>query len=459
MKTTLSLFVLMISMIGYSQIVNIPDPVFKDALVGNSNINTNGDDEIQVSEAIAYDQDIFLQNFGVNDLTGIEAFVNLTRLNVNENNLTELDLTNNVALTEIICRDNQLTSLDITGLTSLTNLVCYYNQLTQIDVSTNLALTEFSCRNNLLTSLDISNMPNLVTINCNTNQMTSIDVSNSPMLQYLDPFNNQLESIDVSTNTALTHLIIRANDLSSIDVSNNPNLRVLNLGENELTALDISQNPLLEQLIFQFNMIPEIDLSNNPNLELLSCDFNLLTELDVRNNPVLDYVWCHNNYFTELDFSQNPLLYKIYCNDNLDLTYINLKNGNNENFDYEFCRFDDLPNLAEVCVDDLENTVLTDFILNEVGHSVDFSEDCILTGSPDFDFVSGYYPNPARNILNIQTNSRISIIRLFDGQGKMIRKVKDRSSIGLEGLPEGLYFCQVENTLGQQQMLKVSKSH
>jgi hypothetical protein len=37
-----------------AQIVNIPDANFKAALVGNGEINTNGDDEIQVSEAEAY---------------------------------------------------------------------------------------------------------------------------------------------------------------------------------------------------------------------------------------------------------------------------------------------------------------------------------------------------------------------------------------------------------------------
>ena len=40
--------------IGNAQNVNIPDANFKAYLVGNTAINTNGDTEIQVSEAAAY---------------------------------------------------------------------------------------------------------------------------------------------------------------------------------------------------------------------------------------------------------------------------------------------------------------------------------------------------------------------------------------------------------------------
>jgi hypothetical protein len=54
--------------------VFIPDANFKAALVGNSSINTNGDDEIQVSEAEAYDGTIDVDDQGIADMTGLEAF-------------------------------------------------------------------------------------------------------------------------------------------------------------------------------------------------------------------------------------------------------------------------------------------------------------------------------------------------------------------------------------------------
>jgi hypothetical protein len=55
MKTlALLLTILLVPFLLRAQIVHIPDANFKAALVGNGEINTNGDDEIQVSEAEAY---------------------------------------------------------------------------------------------------------------------------------------------------------------------------------------------------------------------------------------------------------------------------------------------------------------------------------------------------------------------------------------------------------------------
>ena len=50
----LLLILLFLPFIGFGQNVNIPDANFKAYLVGNSAINTNGDSEIQVSEATAF---------------------------------------------------------------------------------------------------------------------------------------------------------------------------------------------------------------------------------------------------------------------------------------------------------------------------------------------------------------------------------------------------------------------
>jgi Leucine-rich repeat (LRR) protein len=115
-------------------------------------INTNGDDEIQVSEAEAYDGTIDVDNQGIADMTGLEAFVNLTRLECSYNQLTSLDVSANTALTDLgvlfqptdrpgcKCQyrtnlpcdcSNQLTSLDVSANTALTYLDCYSNQLTE----------------------------------------------------------------------------------------------------------------------------------------------------------------------------------------------------------------------------------------------------------------------------------------------------------------------------------------
>ena len=58
-------------MIGFGQNVNIPDANFKAYLVGHPGINTNGDTEIQVSEATVFSGMIACHMRNISDLTGI----------------------------------------------------------------------------------------------------------------------------------------------------------------------------------------------------------------------------------------------------------------------------------------------------------------------------------------------------------------------------------------------------
>ena len=90
-------------MIGFGQNVNIPDTNFKAYLVGEPSINTNGDTEIQLSEATAFNGAIICDSMNISDLTGIEAFTALTELYCSYNQLTSLNVTQNTALTDLNC--------------------------------------------------------------------------------------------------------------------------------------------------------------------------------------------------------------------------------------------------------------------------------------------------------------------------------------------------------------------
>ena len=184
----LLLILLCLPLIGLSQNVNIPDPNFKAYLVGDSTINTNGDAEIQVSEASAFNGAIGCGALNIYDLTGIEAFT---------------------ALTSLSCYDNQLTSLDVSQNTALTYLALTNNQLTSLDVSQNTALT----------TLYVGGMNAFLGIPLIGPTLTSLNVNGAAALQILSCGYTLFTSLDVSQNTALTHL----------NVSNNPNLTCLNV--------------------------------------------------------------------------------------------------------------------------------------------------------------------------------------------------------------------------------------
>ena len=142
----------------------------------------------------------------IKDLTGIEHFPYLEKLDCKNNNLTRLDVSKNTKLTKLYCEFNQLTSLDLSKNTALTELNCQVNQLTSLDLSKNTALTKLDCALNPLTSLDVSNNTALTYLDCNYNQLTSLDLSKNTALTKLGCHDNQLTSLDLSKNTALDTL-------------------------------------------------------------------------------------------------------------------------------------------------------------------------------------------------------------------------------------------------------------
>ena len=87
-----------------AQIVNIPDANFKNALLNHDPvIDINNDGEISYAEAEGYTGKIVVLFRNISDLTGIEAFVNLTELYCDNNQLTSLDVSSNTALEVFEC--------------------------------------------------------------------------------------------------------------------------------------------------------------------------------------------------------------------------------------------------------------------------------------------------------------------------------------------------------------------
>jgi uncharacterized protein YjdB len=82
------------------------------------------------------------------------------------------------------CKDNNLTSLDISNNLKLRSLYCANNYLTNLDISNNLELNELYCANNYLTSLvDTSNYKYLAAVSYEPQKelvkVTDIKLSNS----------------------------------------------------------------------------------------------------------------------------------------------------------------------------------------------------------------------------------------------------------------------------------------
>jgi Leucine-rich repeat (LRR) protein len=168
-----------------AQNVTIPGANFKAYLVGNATINTNGDGEIQISEALAFSGSINCSSLGITTLTGIEAFVNLTELDCHSNPLSSLDVTQNTSLTVLYCNGNQLSSLDVTQNANLEILLCDNNQLSNLDMTQNTSLTILYCNGNQLSSLDVTQNTNLKILLCDNNQLSNLEVAQNTSLTIL----------------------------------------------------------------------------------------------------------------------------------------------------------------------------------------------------------------------------------------------------------------------------------
>ena len=225
MKTTLLFLSVLLSANIIGQDVYIPDTNFKAYLLGNSTINTNGDTEIQVTEANIFTGMIDCSELGISDLTGIEAFIALTELRCWDNQLTSLNVSQNINLNFLYCFNNQLTSLDLSQNTDLISLGCSSNQLISLDVSQNVNLQSLNIDGNQLTSLDLSQNPLLSFLFCNNNQLTSLDLSQNPLLSVIFCNNNQFISLDVSENPLLIEFFCSNNEqLTCLNLANGNNI-------------------------------------------------------------------------------------------------------------------------------------------------------------------------------------------------------------------------------------------
>jgi len=101
----------MLPLITLAQKTFVPDDAFEQALI-NLDLDSIFDDSVYTS-AIDTVQILYISNDGITDLTGIKDFTALTDLFCQDNQITELDLSNNPNLFELNCRNNLLTRLDV----------------------------------------------------------------------------------------------------------------------------------------------------------------------------------------------------------------------------------------------------------------------------------------------------------------------------------------------------------
>lgn len=113
--------------------------------------------------------------------------------------------------------DKKIHTIKINGseLNTITGLSCFNNQITNIDVSNNPKLKSLEVLRNNLTDLNISKNTELTELNCTWNKLKKLDVNNNKNLQNLSCENNQLKNLNLNNNEKLVSVFLRSNQLNS----------------------------------------------------------------------------------------------------------------------------------------------------------------------------------------------------------------------------------------------------
>jgi hypothetical protein len=454
-----------------AQDVNIPDANFKAYLVGNTSINTNGDTEIQVTEANSFTGNIFGNNLNITNLTGIEAFTSLIGLYVKDNNLGSMDISTNTALTYIDCQNTNISTLDLSNNTALGGVTCSMNNLTSLDVSNNTALTAINCSNNDITSLDLSTNVLLSNFSCDNNNISSIDVSNNPDLLYFVCHFNNLTSIDISSCSALAHFSCAGNDITSLDVSNNLALGALYCGVTEISVLDLSANTSLQTLNCTSSNLSILNVANgnNVNFSLFAAGTNpnlTCIQVDDVNYSTTNWSSIDAGASFSLDCGYTYLINSISVQGEAGVSTITTQGGTLQmeatvlpaNATDGTYTWSVANGTGSASID--ATGVLTAITDGDVTVTATANDGSVITGDAVITITNQtvsikeqnaihnltVYPNPVNTQLAISIDVNIEFIQLIDATGKTTGMLLTNGTIDVSNLANGVYFLKVQTT-------------
>jgi len=248
----------------------------------------------------------------------------LRYLHCSVNNISTLDLSQNLKLNNLSCSSNKLSELDLSNKTELTKVNTVFNpDLFCIQVSDENSAKEKlgiylywikedyvtyseDCSNTdfdgdgVLNNLDnCPDTPVGVSVNdvgCPTDRITIIPDPN---------FEQALIDLGIDSDGIINNAVYTS------EIENITELNVYNKNITDLTGIEDFIN--LTHLYCNQNKLTTLNLKFNTKLRILRCQINQLNEIDLSNNLDLEYFLGYNNNLTTLDVSKNLKLYNITC--------------------------------------------------------------------------------------------------------------------------------------------------
>lgn len=326
---------------------NFPDGAFRDYV--SNTWDTNPQDGTLSRTEISSVTTAWLGGLGIEDLTGIDIFTNLTELHVSGNgSLEKLNVSALTKLTELDASSCALTEINIAGLTKLKTIDLNNNQLEALDFTGLERLEYIYCNENRdLASINVAGLTKLKSLYAYGCLFKKIDVSGLESLEslYIND-NTDLEEINatgcknlvtVSYNGDYVKSLIFEGcvKLSNSYYGNMSELTTLNLkGITGLTDLSVYSNPALTNLdvsgctkltslsVYSNESLTAIDASGLTALTTLRVYENNLTSIDVTGLTALTELLANQNNLSSIDVSGLTKLETLYVYENETLSEI-----------------------------------------------------------------------------------------------------------------------------------------
>ena len=289
--------------------------------------------------------ELLMESKNIADLTGIQYFTQLTKLDCWNNKITSVNLSANTKLKYLNLGYNKLTSINVSAHTDLEELylqnnqlssslnVTHHSRLSTLWVHNNASLVAVNCSDNNLTNFEVSGCTSLTTLECydNINLSTITGLASCTNLMYLDCEECRITDLSALSGMAnlaeiycarnlLTSLeLSQKTNLATLDVSSNPRLTYLLCSRNNLQSLNVTDCTALEDLrCFYNNQLSSITgLADCTALKYLDCDGCKLTDLSALGSmDNLEQIYCANNKLTSLNIPQKTNLTNLDASGN-----------------------------------------------------------------------------------------------------------------------------------------------
>lgn len=234
---------------GVSYELEIIEPVSQSCTFDSNNYTANANkndfeidciNKIYISDLVSAIPDLNFADCISSETLGKSLISEVVRLNCNRKGIVDLSGVEAFSnLSELILYWNELSGVDVSYNTLLKSLNISENNLLNLDVSQNLILESLNLDGNNISVINIQNNPLLTTFSVQWNNFSSVNLSVHAVLKYLGLTGNNIRSLDLTANTALAGVYASDNMLSSapLGISNivHPNATI-DLTENNFSS-------------------------------------------------------------------------------------------------------------------------------------------------------------------------------------------------------------------------------